>query len=134
MNAFLKVGNELKAVNAKLAEVLLIVFAPASAKASVSGENRGLAAKALASAIPQLGKFDAIVITDDDGEITVKNENLVAVLAKVTEAYNLMEETRQALEDNEGAYKLVRSFVPSNPSDGKRGRKAKTLDYSSGLV
>jgi len=124
MNAFLVTGNNRKSVNDGLGEVLRIVFDPASAKASVSGENRGLAAKALASAIPQLGKFDAIVIESEEGVITVKNDNLVSVLGKVTEAYNKMESVREELESHEQAYRLVRSFVPSNPSNGKRGRKA----------
>jgi hypothetical protein len=124
MNAFLLVGNARKAID-NLAAILTLIFAPASAKASVSGENRGLAASAFASALPKLGKFDAIEIHTDDGVITVKNENLVTVLQKVTESYNRMEEVRAELEDNESAYKLIRSFVPSNPSDGKRGAKKK---------
>jgi hypothetical protein len=127
MNAFLKIGNELKELNAKFAAVLSVIFTPASAKASVSGENRGLACQAFASALPSLGKFDAIILRDDDGEITVKNEDLVTVLNKVTEAYNRMEDVRMELEMNEILYKSVRSFISANPSDGKRGRKPADL-------
>jgi len=124
MDAFVIVGNARKAIT-ELAAILVLIFAPASAKATVSGENRGLAASAFALKLPGLGKFDAIEIHTEDGVITVKNENLVAVLQKVTEAYNRMETVRQELEGHEKAYKLVRSFVPANPSDGKRGAKKK---------
>lgn len=124
MNAFLVNGNERKQTSNGLAEVLNIVFGPSSAKATVSGEDRGKAAIALAHALPQLGKFDAIVIETDDGITTVRNDNLTQVLSMVNEAYTTMQKVRADLEGHEARYDTVRSFVPSNPSEGKRGRKA----------
>jgi hypothetical protein len=128
MNAFLVTGTNRKAIASQLVDVLAIVFAPASAKASVSGENRGKAAIALANVIPQLGKFDAIVMDDDEGTITIKNENLPDVLARVADAYGRMEALRNDLEGHEERYKLIRSFVPKNPATGKRGRKASNFE------
>lgn len=141
MNAFLVTGNNKVKQDAGLAKVMEIVFKPASAKASVSGENRGLAASALARHIPAMGRFDSMIIEleNETGTIiTIEAENLVVTLGKITNAYNLMQEAREAVEAEDKAYKMIRSSVDTIVSGEKkqRGRHAgdKASEYASLLT
>jgi hypothetical protein len=127
MNGKIYNGNEAKELSPKLVSVLAVIFAPASAKASVSGEARDMAATVFAQHVPAMGKFTKIELTDEDGIITIQADGLVNALTKVVEAYRKMEAVRAELEAHEQAYKSVRSYVATNPSDGKRGRKPADL-------
>lgn len=111
-------------VNAKLAEGISKIFIPSSAKASVSGENRGKMAQAFKNFLPKAGKFDTITIETDDEIVTIVAKELPALLDKITDAYNKMEAVRSQLEPHEALYKSVRTEVKKNPKEtGKRGRK-----------
>lgn len=129
MNGKIFNGDKSQDLNAKLTDVLKVIFAPASAKASVSGEDRGLAASALLAHLPALGKFTHITLTDDEGTITVKANGIGDALQNVINAFRTMEAIRAELEPAENLYRAVRSFVASNPATGKRGRKG--IDLAS---
>ncbi len=134
MLAYIVSGKARKQVAEKLAKVLGIVFIPSSAKASVAGENRGLAAMQLAALVPAFGKFDAIEIELQDNEdtvIAINSADLVNVLKNVNTAFQTMEKVRAELETHEKSYDLVRTVIVRKPAEkGQRGRKASEKSYA----
>lgn len=123
-------GNKMSLeVNPKVARGIEMIFNPSSARATVTGEDRGLASQALKAYLPKLGKFDSIVIDSDEETITIRSNDLPALLDKITYAYRESEALRKKLASTEADYKSVRTVVVKNPKDkNSRGRKAKNLE------
>lgn len=116
-----------KAVNAKLAEIIETVFAPASVSANV-GKRMELALF-FAANLPALGDVKEISIETEKELITVNGENLSQVLEAVAEACELNRQFRESVEKMGQLYDLARESVEKNPQEkGQRGRKSTNIE------
>jgi hypothetical protein len=130
-----------KVASDKQATLLAGVFMSASARAGISGENRGAMALAVGTLLtmPAIATHDgmalvSVVIDSDESIITIDTSNIMAVSKAIASAWAESEKMRLATQPQESLYDSCRQVVRKVAKVKKTVAQKTAESYLEGLV